>query len=179
MSANDILPNAQNGFREGYRTNNCSYILRAAIERCRARGDTLYVAFIDLKNAFPSTNLPTLWRKLFEWGARGPIMDWFRMLYGRMQYVVTSGGPMGECTRRFMSLWGILAGDSASPDFFNAFASDYRPSAPASSAVVLDGEPIYNVMEADDMMGAATGLGTAEIGLLCSPVELIVERGVV
>ncbi len=60
MEANDVLPPSQNGFREHYRTNNNMFILRAAIDRARADQKVLYVAFIDLINAFPSTDPPTL-----------------------------------------------------------------------------------------------------------------------
>jgi hypothetical protein len=74
--SNAIIPDSQNGFREGYRTNNNSYILRCSIDRARAEGKTLFVAFIDLSNAFPATDLPTLWtgirflqRRLQRWPA--------------------------------------------------------------------------------------------------------------
>lgn len=43
-----------------YWTNNNMFILRAAIDRARADQKVLYVAFIDLINAFPSTDPPTL-----------------------------------------------------------------------------------------------------------------------
>lgn len=56
----NILPDSQNGFREKYRTHNNSFILRCAIDRPRAEGKTLYVAFVDLKNVSPSTDLPIL-----------------------------------------------------------------------------------------------------------------------
>jgi hypothetical protein len=86
--AHSILPDSQNGFREGYQTHNNSFVLRTAIEKARAEGKVLYIAFIDLKNAFPSTHLPTLWSKLFSNGVSGPLFDWLRMLYAWMAYVM-------------------------------------------------------------------------------------------
>ena len=59
--AYDIFPDSQNGFQEAYRTHNNSFILRTAIEKAQSMQQSLYVAFIDLKNAFPSTHFPTLW----------------------------------------------------------------------------------------------------------------------
>jgi hypothetical protein len=56
-----ILPPSQNGFREDYRTNNNSQTLRCAIERAEAEGKTLFVAFVDLQNAFLSTDISVLW----------------------------------------------------------------------------------------------------------------------
>ena len=60
----NLLPPSQNGFRSGYRTNNNTFILRCAVDRARAEGNTLYVMFADISNAFPSTEQSTLWLKL-------------------------------------------------------------------------------------------------------------------
>lgn len=38
------------GFRAHFRTNNNAFILRAAIEKAAANGQTLYAAFVDLSN---------------------------------------------------------------------------------------------------------------------------------
>ncbi|KAJ6566932.1 hypothetical protein B0H19DRAFT_1352680 [Mycena capillaripes] len=54
---NNVVPNTQIGFQEGKRTNNNSFVLpgRCAIEKAWAEGKSLYVVFIDLKNASPAT----------------------------------------------------------------------------------------------------------------------------
>ncbi|KAI5822343.1 hypothetical protein K523DRAFT_221733, partial [Schizophyllum commune Tattone D] len=70
-----IIPASQNGFRPAYRTNNNAFILRAAIEKARATGETLYVVFMDLSNAFPSTDQALLWLKLLRRGATGTMFD--------------------------------------------------------------------------------------------------------
>jgi hypothetical protein len=70
----NIIPPSQNGFREGYRTNNNAFVLRCMIERARAEGRTLWVAFLDIKNAFPSTNRDLLWLKLYEMGSLGSFL---------------------------------------------------------------------------------------------------------
>ncbi|KAK0235402.1 hypothetical protein EDD85DRAFT_733242, partial [Armillaria nabsnona] len=75
METNNILPPSQNGFREHYRTNNNMFILRSAIDHFRAEQKVLYVAFVDLTNAFPSTDQPTLWAKMSQLGAAGPLID--------------------------------------------------------------------------------------------------------
>ncbi|KII94047.1 hypothetical protein PLICRDRAFT_102359, partial [Plicaturopsis crispa FD-325 SS-3] len=71
----NIIPDSQNGFQAEHRTNDNSFVLRCAIDRARAEGKTLHVVFIDLKNAFPSTDLATLWAKLYRAGASGPLFD--------------------------------------------------------------------------------------------------------
>ncbi|KAJ7066873.1 hypothetical protein B0H15DRAFT_753111, partial [Mycena belliarum] len=73
--ARGLIPPAQNGFRPGYRTNNNPFILRCVKEWARANGHTVYVACVDFTNAFPSTDQPTLWLKLFRLGMGGKIFD--------------------------------------------------------------------------------------------------------
>ncbi|KAE9397030.1 hypothetical protein BT96DRAFT_771259, partial [Gymnopus androsaceus JB14] len=73
--ARNIIPPSQNGFRKNYRTNNNAFILRSAIEKARAMGRTLWVASIDITNAFSSVDRSTLWRKLQDLGASGRIFD--------------------------------------------------------------------------------------------------------
>jgi len=151
MAAKNVMPHSQNGFHEGYCTNNCSFILCCAIDQSRALNLPLYVAFVDLVNAFPSTNLLTLWVKLFLGGARGPLLDWLHMVYRRMEYVVKQACQGGvECIVRFWSLWGILAGDTASPGLFMYYLSDFHPP-PDVDDLVLSGRHISNVEEADDV----------------------------
>ncbi|KAJ7721808.1 hypothetical protein B0H16DRAFT_1335064, partial [Mycena metata] len=73
--ARGLIPPGQNGFRPGYRTNNNPFILRCLKEWARAHNYSLYVACVDFTNAFPSTDQPTLWLKLFRMGMGGKIFD--------------------------------------------------------------------------------------------------------
>ncbi|KAK0220906.1 hypothetical protein EDD85DRAFT_862493 [Armillaria nabsnona] len=75
MEANNVLPPSQNGFRKHYRTNNNMFILRVTIGRAWADQKVLYVAFIDLVSAFPSTDQPALWSKVSYLGAGGSMVD--------------------------------------------------------------------------------------------------------
>lgn len=52
LEARDILPQSQNGFRKGYRTINNVFILRCLIDKARAMGRRLYVATVDITNAY-------------------------------------------------------------------------------------------------------------------------------
>ncbi|KAI5895923.1 uncharacterized protein SCHCODRAFT_02491516 [Schizophyllum commune H4-8] len=70
-----VIPASQNGFRPAYRNKANAFILRTAIEKARASGETLHVVFMDLSNAFPSTDQPLLWLKLLRRGATGPMSD--------------------------------------------------------------------------------------------------------
>ncbi|OSD00182.1 hypothetical protein PYCCODRAFT_1344326, partial [Trametes coccinea BRFM310] len=71
----NLVPALQNGFQEGLRTDNNVFALRAAIEQSRSVNRTLWVASVDLANAFPSVDQNTLWAKLRDLGAGGPLYD--------------------------------------------------------------------------------------------------------
>ncbi|KAJ7116000.1 hypothetical protein C8R44DRAFT_595656, partial [Mycena epipterygia] len=70
-----LLPRTQNAFREGYRTNNNSFMLRVMADRALAEGRTLILGYVDLKNAFPATNRAVLWNRLHSDGIWGPYID--------------------------------------------------------------------------------------------------------
>jgi hypothetical protein len=143
-----IIPDSQTGFREHYRTNNNGFVLRTMIERARAEGRTLWVAFLDITNAFPSTNRDFLWVKLYKMGVSGKLFDWMRMLYGRMEYVVTMGGAHSEV---FYSDIGVLIGDPASPTLWDLFFADFKLH-PDPDDVLLCGVVMSHLEHADDMV---------------------------
>lgn len=147
MSDENIIPHSQNGFREGYRTNNNSFILRCAIDKARSMGKPLYICFVDCTNAFPATHRPTLWAKLYARGVGGPLFDWLRVLYSDLRYQITMDGLLSP---EFSSMIGVLTGDSASPDLWNAFMSDFCPPADEDD-VNLGGVPLGAIIQADDV----------------------------
>ncbi|TFY75202.1 hypothetical protein EWM64_g8810 [Hericium alpestre] len=144
----DMLPASQNGFCHGFHTNNNAFVLRCAIDVARCQCHPLYTVFVDLMNAFPSTDHPALWLKLFALGAGGPLFDFMRVLYSRMQYVVRADGTFSA---PFMSGHGILAGDSASPMFWLLFMADLRLSDDPAD-ISLNGVYVSHLEHADDIV---------------------------
>ncbi|GAW03734.1 hypothetical protein LENED_005478 [Lentinula edodes] len=118
-----VLPASQNGFRAGYRTNNNAFILRTLIEKAKSQDDTLYVAFVDISNAFPSTNQSSLWNKLADYNLTGKYFDWLRSLYNQMTYVIAHNGDISD---RFRAMCGVLMGDPSSPTLWNIFLSTFN-----------------------------------------------------
>ena len=146
--ARGLIPPWQNGFRAGYRTNNNPFILRCAKEWARAHGYTLYVAAVDASNAFPSTDQPTLWLKLFRLGMGGAIFDWLRMLYRRMAYYAKHGDSESAAFKAFIEL---LTGDPASPILSNLFLADLVIM-PDKDDVFLATVRISLLAQADDLL---------------------------
>ena len=132
----DLLPHSQNGFCEGYQTNNNAYILCCAIDKARSQNRPLYVAFVDCSNAFPWTDHATLWLKLYHKGVGGPLFDSVHMLYGKLCYQVCMDDQQSD---KFKSVIEILAGDSTSPDLWDVFMADFRPPCDPDDVVLASG----------------------------------------
>ncbi len=124
--------------------HNNPFILQCAIEKARREGKKLYVVFVNLKNAFPATDLPTLWVKLFNAGILGPLFDWLRMLYACMCYVVHYEGAVWEA---FKSLIGVLTGDSVSPILWNLYFADIDRAIPIHANDLIFGRTVICHME--------------------------------
>ncbi|VDC04317.1 unnamed protein product [Peniophora sp. CBMAI 1063] len=148
----DLLPPTQNGFRQGYRTANNALVLRCLIEKAHAMKIPLYVAFVDVTNAFPSTDRDLLWVKLHRMGISGPMIDWLRNLYRRMSYVVRTSEGSSEA---FEADVGVLIGDSASPTLWNLFLADLN-LLPRSDDPVLGGVLVSLLAHADDLVLVST-----------------------
>ncbi|KAJ7153027.1 hypothetical protein C8R43DRAFT_885859, partial [Mycena crocata] len=70
-----LIPETQNGFMATYRTNNNPFLLRVMADRSAAEGKVLYVAVVDLKNAFPAVNRNVLFLTLNSMGVAGDLID--------------------------------------------------------------------------------------------------------
>ncbi|PIL27056.1 hypothetical protein GSI_10195 [Ganoderma sinense ZZ0214-1] len=145
------LPDEQSGFRKGHRAINNVFILRTLIDKARHIRRPLYVVYLDLSNAYPSVDQPSLWVKLADAGAQGPLVDWLRLLYANLSYVVRHDGELSES---FRALAGILTGDPLSPILWILFVADLRVP-PHPDDLVLGGIPVSLLLVADDILLAS------------------------
>jgi hypothetical protein len=119
-----VIPKTQNGFQAHLRTNNNPFVLLCLIDKAEDLGKPLYVAYLDLKNAFPGTDRSTLWVKLAKLGISGPMIRWLKLLYDKIRYIVRLDGRFAPACR---SLLGILTGDPGSPHLWNLFILAHHP----------------------------------------------------
>ncbi|KAF5373062.1 hypothetical protein D9758_001440 [Tetrapyrgos nigripes] len=143
----NLIPPTQNGFHAGHCTHNNAFILHLLIECARENNETLYVAFVDISNAFPSTNHNTLWNRLEDLGLTGMYYDWLRSLYSNMHYRLVLGN---ESSNNFESSSGVLMGDPASPMLWNLYLSTFSLP-PHKHDISLNGTTISHLEHADDM----------------------------
>jgi hypothetical protein len=152
--AEDIgaIPKSQNGFQEHLRTNDSAFVLLCLIDKAQDLNKPLYIAYLDLKNVFPETDRSTLWVKLAKLGISGPMIEWLKCLYDRIQYIVRLDGQYAP---EFRSLLGILTEDPGSPHPWNLFISDFI-LAHQPKDIHLNGVPINQIEHADDVMTASS-----------------------
>ncbi len=158
---NNKIPSSQNGFRPRHRTNNNAFVLRAAIDKAQSDGKTLYVAFIDLTNAFPSVDQPTLWNKLEAMGVSGPVIDWLRMFYRSLVYQVRHAGNLSQ---EFQATAGILTGDPGSPLLWLLYLADCTfPD--CEDDTTLGGAQVSHGEQADDIAIWSTSVHALQVKL--------------
>jgi hypothetical protein len=143
-----LIPETQNGFMATYRTNNNPLLLRVMSDRAAAEGKILYVAVVDLKNAFPAVNHNVLFLNLNSMGVAGDLIDLIMLLYDKLEYMVRVNKELSES---FFSFLGVLTGDSGSPQFWNLLLAGFKLF-PHPGDIAINGRAIPKLEHADDLM---------------------------
>ena len=106
----DILYKFQFGFRKSHSTNHAITYLVEKVNQALDSGKVLLGIFLGLKKPFDTVDHKFLVDKLFKYGIRGNIFNWFKSyLSNRKQYVnwrgsnseietVSCGVRQGSCT---------------------------------------------------------------------------------
>ncbi|KAI3428852.1 hypothetical protein D9Q98_007668 [Chlorella vulgaris] len=81
LETQGLRARGQAGFRQGYRTVDNCFILRALAERARSRGVKLYLCAVDFEKAFDSVDRPLLWAALQRAGIGGTMLQAIQAMY--------------------------------------------------------------------------------------------------
>ena len=85
----NILYQNQFGFRQGHSSHHALITLVNKITQLLDSGDMVIGIFLDLKKAFVTVNHKILVKKLYSYGIRGQLINWFKSyLENRSQYVI-------------------------------------------------------------------------------------------
>jgi hypothetical protein len=148
----------QAGFRQGYRTVDNCFILRALAERYRARGVKLFLCAVDFEKAFDCVDRPLLWAALQRSGVGGTMLQAIQAMYADVPVCVKSAEGLSSC---FQSRLGVKQGCPLSPLLFGVFLDDfegYMQQALGETAALpqLAGHTVPPLLFADDMFLIAT-----------------------
>jgi len=118
ISRNYILSDFQAGFRKGKGCPDHIFVLQTLIHLKLSKGEKLFACFIDLSQAFDSSEHHKLWTVLLQYGVSLKIVRVFSYLYGLAHAQIISHEGV---TDPIKIMRGVLQGESASPAFFNLF----------------------------------------------------------
>ena len=82
---NNVLSDAQFGFRSGRSTTDAIFILNALIQKVLNGKERLYCCFIDVKRAFDSVYLNGLFLKLNKSGIGGKTLKIIKSIYSNIK----------------------------------------------------------------------------------------------
>ena len=147
-----LVAEEQQGFREGGRIYASFLALYAIIEGCRIRKERLYIAFVDVRKAFPSVSRELLFQKLSQKGAPDSLVRALWALYDNAQGTVRGAQGFGV---PFDIEVGTREGGVESPLLFILFVCDLIGNFDAidfdGEEVMLAGSPIRALQLADDL----------------------------
>ena len=83
LDANDILSNFQFGFRHKHSTTHAIITLTERISKLLDTGKIVCCIFIDFRKAFDVIPHKTLLKKLYSYGIRGNLYDWFESYHSK------------------------------------------------------------------------------------------------
>ena len=146
---NDVITDAQFGFKSDYSTIDEIFILESFISKAIREKKKMYCAFVDLKRAFDSEYRMGLWYKMINSGIDGKLFQLIRSIYLHVKSCVKSMSSLSEF---FKSDIGLLQGEVLSPFLFSLFINDLELylQQNTDAGLTLDQLSIYLLMFADD-----------------------------
>lgn len=144
---NGLLPDSQNGFREGRSTIDSIYILNSLIHTTISKPKgKMYALFVDFRTAFDTINRGILWKTLEKIQVPSYMLDTLKRMYGNVTYRV------GEHV--FKSHTGLKQGCPLSPLLFALYIAGLEESLKRNQlgGVMLGRKKVYSLAFADDLV---------------------------
>jgi hypothetical protein len=87
---NNIISDAQFGFRKGKSTEDALFILLNIVQHYLNENKRLYCVFVDLKKCFDTIYRNALWMKLYNLGVQSKLLRIIRDMYTKLKSCVRS-----------------------------------------------------------------------------------------
>ena len=151
--SNDVLSDAQAGFRKTYSTTDHIYTLYACIEKYMLWNGKFYVAYVDFSKAFETVQHPILWNILLRAGVKGRMIRILKSMYSTIKACV---GCCSSCSEYFDCLQALKQGCLLNPTLFsllvNELAHDMTSSGRHSVKFSPNDIEFFIMLFADDII---------------------------
>src|SRR5664279_4512148 len=142
----EILSEAQAGFRSGRSTIDQLLSLRILAEKYQEYDKDMYICYVDFQKAFDSVWRRGLWQTMRHLGYDRKIIRLVENLYKSTKSTVRVG-TMGEMTNWFETLVGVLQGCVLSPLLFNILLEVVMALADMDdTGILVSGAKISNLL---------------------------------
>ena len=119
---NNIITDAQFGFRPGHSTVDAIFILQTLINKyLKKKGGRLYCCFVDYRKAFDFIDRGRLWGKLIKQGINGKMLNIIKSLYENVKSCVKHDGMLSDY---FSNKIGLFQGEVLSPILYSLYVND-------------------------------------------------------
>ena len=122
-SENDVITDAQFGFKPGFSTIDAIFVLQSLINRTLKKKKRLYCCFIDYRKAFDFVDRCKLWNKLIRVGVTGKLLCLIKSLYENVKSCIKHNGFLTEF---FHPKSGLLQGEVMSPILYSLYVNDFE-----------------------------------------------------
>ena len=147
----NILYKFQFGFRKSHSTNHAIISMVEKVNQALDTGKVLVGVFLDLKKAFDTVDHKILLGKLFKYGVRGNILNWFKSyLSNRKQYLnwhgsnseietVSCGVPQGSILGPLLFILYVNDLSKVSNKFVSILFAD-------NTTILCEGDNIHSII---------------------------------
>ncbi|CAM4549683.1 unnamed protein product [Leuciscus chuanchicus] len=152
----------QCGFRPGRGTLDQLYTLSRDLEGSWEFAQPIHMCFVDLEKVFDRVPRGVLWRVLWEYGVRGPLLRAIRSLYDRSRSLVRIAGSKSDL---FPVHVGLRQGCPLSPVLFIIFMDRISRRSQGPEGVRFGDHTISSLLFADDVVVLAPSNRDLQHGL--------------
>ena len=124
-SENDVITDAQFGFKPGFSTIDAIFVLQSLINRTlkKEKEVILYCCFINYRKAFDFVDRCKLRNKLIRVGVTGKLLCLIKSLYENVKSCIKHNGFLTEF---FHPKYGLLQGEVMSPILYSLYVNDFE-----------------------------------------------------
>ena len=148
---NNVITDAQFGFRKQMSTIDAIFILHYLIQRRLKNKKRFYCCFVDYKKAFDFVSRQNLWFKLIQQGVDGKMLTIIRSLYNDVKCCVKYNNVLSDF---FMCKNGLFQREVLSPILFSMYVNDCESHLLSDHCphVAIQMLNLFLIMYADDMV---------------------------